>query len=566
MKKLFIILFGLVIFAGLSSAATCYQETANVSTACGGLSTGTYAFNVVPGHVAWTDQQNIYDGNWGTFGISSTPGSGSDMVINYTKPSGAYGAVIQLKTQTEIINITIPDSCFDYSPTNLSIYIGSGASGALNCLNSSGYGSLATSGNQIYEEGIYWQMVNDTTPKISTCDSTYPYPFVNFTFKDEDTSASLNSSMDGTTINDGTNVFTYSNDTELKSIAFCSYAINITINATFYAPYTSGTYPQRIYQNNLRLTNITTNVTLYLLGASSGQYVTFQLINAAEQPLEDVLVVINKTISGTQTQISSGFTGADGGITFWLNPDDQYTLGAYLSPYPSYTTTQAFTQDSYTITLGSAGETNASDYNRGITYSLVPTDEWLSNGTTYSFNFTLSSSYWALDSWGFNITNGSHTWLGNVTNLTSTGGVSRLSLNTGSNSTLILTYFWVVGNATTQAIRIYRVLDFSHNDYSITRLISDFTGYVDSADGLFGLTDFGVGIIIFFVIVGTVGAAKMKFGLSDEATLTGLLFALVVLFDYGFGLLPNPVNAVPHFPSTLIGIVFIGFAFKEVFQ
>lgn len=67
----------------------CYQETANVSTSCGGLSTGTYYASGV-----WdvtNPASNAYDGDWlttYTFANSSTTGNAT-LFINYTVPNGA---------------------------------------------------------------------------------------------------------------------------------------------------------------------------------------------------------------------------------------------------------------------------------------------------------------------------------------------------------------------------------------------------------------------------------------------------------------------------------------------
>lgn len=395
-------------------------------------------------------------------------------------------------------------------------------------------------------------------------------PYINFTFKDEGTGNPINASIYGSNVQyypDGgsTTYTTYINkDNETLTHSFCGYPSDVNFNSLFYLTYDSGTYPQRIYQQLLNLSNVTTNKTLYLLSSTDGIYVTFQLINAADQPLENVYVQLNKSISGTQTIISTGYTGADGGITFWLNPDDQYRLYASLSPYPEYITTQAFTQNSYTISLGGSSGGNASDYSKGISYSFKPSNIQLQNGTSYKFNFTISSTNWTLSLFGFNITNEDGVLLSNNSNITAIGGITQRTVNTGSNRSFYVTYFYVINNVTTTGTRYYKVIDLSNNIYSIKRLFTDFTSYVST--GLFGLTDFGVGLIVFFIIVGSVGAARVKFGLSDETTLTGMLFALVLFFDVGIGLLPNPVGAIPNFPTVLMAIIFIGFAFKEATQ
>lgn len=396
------------------------------------------------------------------------------------------------------------------------------------------------------------------------------YNKINFTFKDEETLATLNGSILGTSIDyylddpNNHSTLTTGNTTEYEQISFCSNMYITNFTTDFYMPYSFGTYPQRIFRGTELLSQNPINKVLYLLGASSGQYVTFQVINSAEQVLDGVYVEINKTISGTERTISTGYTGSDGGITFWLNPDDVYKARFSLSPYDDYTISQSFTQTSYTITLGQTTNATSNDYTKGITYSFKPALDWLNNNTDYNFNFTLTSTYWALSSYGYNITNEHGTLIINNSNTNTTGGFISNTVNTGLNDSFYVTYFWIINGTNTHASRSYRIINLDNNGYSITRLFTDFSSYVST--GFFGLTDFGVGLIVFFIIVITVGTAKVKFGLSDEATLTGIIFALVVFFDVGIGLLPNPIGSVSHFPSILMGIIFIGFAAKEVFQ
>src|SRR5688572_28182963 len=104
--KLIYSLFGIIIlavlFSNMSSAKVtfqCYQETANVSTSCGGLNTGTY---------------NKTSNYW---------------YINYTVSSNAVNASWQVKYGVNIssgnpyfYNISIPNQCFNSSIMGLRFY------------------------------------------------------------------------------------------------------------------------------------------------------------------------------------------------------------------------------------------------------------------------------------------------------------------------------------------------------------------------------------------------------------------------------------------------------------
>jgi hypothetical protein len=83
---------------------------------------------------------------------------------------------------------------------------------------------------------------------------------------------------------------------------------------------------------------------------------------------------------------------------------------------------------------------------------------------------------------------------------------------------------------------------------------------------LFGLGDFGLGLICFIIILTVTGTIKIKYGLSNDAAVIGVMFALTALLDVSFNLVPNPVGAIDNFPTILMGIIFSGFLFKEVIR
>jgi len=410
---------------------------------------------------------------------------------------------------------------------------------------------------------------NQTINPISfeLCTPALNKTYINFTFKDESTGNYLNASMDLATwtysMGTATKSLIISNSSENSYYAFCFSPSDKTITSTLTFQYASTGYPQRKYINYFTLTNGTTNKTLYLLSSTDGLYVTFQLINAADQSLAGVNVNATREILGTTEVLGLGTTGADGGITLWLNPDYVHTASFFLFPYPLYQVTQAFTQASYTITLGSAGTANVSDYTKGISYSVKPTDSWLNNGTAYSFNFTISSTYWGLDSYGFNITNENGILIASNSDTASGGGTINSLINTEGNQTFYMTYYWIVNGTITQATRSWQILDLSGSSFSINNFLTDFKAYI--ATGFFGLDNFGLGIIIFVIILVVTGTLKLKHGITDEATLIGVIFSLVALFDVGFSLIPNPIGAVPHFPTIVMALVFMGFLYKEVF-
>lgn len=95
-----------------TEATICYQETANVSTVCGGLDTGNYN---------WTGEWHgtgvvgrTFDGSWTTGGYSLDSGTSTEIYINYSKPTSANNySLWQVKDSGNTINLSIHTSCWE---------------------------------------------------------------------------------------------------------------------------------------------------------------------------------------------------------------------------------------------------------------------------------------------------------------------------------------------------------------------------------------------------------------------------------------------------------------------
>ncbi len=139
------------------SLIPCYQETANVPTPCGGLSTGNYEFLGT-----WYGQDRIYDGSWITSGVAYDFVTGV-MIVNYTVPIGiqwdtAYWQVKDASNGYNAINFTIPASC-QKSPLTLRINSSDlTGNSAGDCWNGTSWVSIYThvGGNELYEEAMWW--------------------------------------------------------------------------------------------------------------------------------------------------------------------------------------------------------------------------------------------------------------------------------------------------------------------------------------------------------------------------------------------------------------------------
>ena len=425
-------------------------------------------------------------------------------------------------------------------------------------------------GSANFNSSVRNQVVNPLI--FGLCNSTLTVPYVNFTFKDEDNSSSINANIDSSDwtywISKDINTnktFSFFDAVENYSYAFCFSPSHKNLQVILSIEYDSTGYVQRDYSFSGNYTNSTTNTTLYLLSTSDGIYVTYQVVSPAEQPIEDVYVNVTREIGGVTEFIGSGYTGGDGGITFWLNPDYSHTLTFEKEGYNTEVLTHTPTQSSYTIYLGSTVTTNVSDYSRGISYMIEPLNKTLRNETTYTFNFTISSSYWALDQYGFYLTNSTGAALGSNLGATATGGTTTYDLNTANHTQIIMEFFWYTNSTYSNATTSWYVTYTADEGFSIWRFFQDLKKYTGTGEeeGIFGLDEWSRALIVFIFIFGMIGIASYWSGIYSPAAVLIELFALVAFFDIGLEMVPNPVGAINHFPTVFIAILLLGYLFME---
>lgn len=391
-------------------------------------------------------------------------------------------------------------------------------------------------------------------------------PFINFTFRNETASqervnASIVSStwyywLEGGTVN---KTFSYSNSAENKEYTFCFSPQDRTFNTLLSLSYDNAESEQRTYEDSLTLTNTSTLKTLYLLPSTLGQYVTFQVINSAQSPLEGVEIVVTRSGIGT---IETKTTDSTGSATLFLNPNFAYSFVFSKSGFESFTTTITPTQTSYTITLGAGATTNVTNPQAGITYRYYPILETLNNNTVYNFNFTINSTYWPLSSWGYTISNSSGFVFAQNTSTASSGGFISSTLNTGQNKSFTMNYFWVINGSYNNASVTWGIADLSDSGFSLFAFFTDLVAYVGV--GFFGLDNFGLAFLTFLCIFVITGVTSYKFGINSSAAIMALVFGLVLFFDVGLGLVPNPIEAIPHAITVFAAFMFVGLLFREM--
>lgn len=264
-----------------------------------------------------------------------------------------------------------------------------------------GYGNKSFYWNFTYAGSQISSSENEQNVSAITfgiCNSTNNVPYINFTFKDEETLTAINASSDLAEWSyylgsgDETKSLLYTNTTENLYYTYCFSPPDKTLHNTLTFQYSASGYPQRIHVRNADLTNATTEKTLYLLSTADGIYSSIQTVNTIGSPESGVVVQIERQFSGLWTLIGQDTTDSSGLVTFWVNPDYDHRLTFTKIGCVGTSQTIRPTQASYTQTLncGTASEEVYVSQVEGLRYTRGPRSGILYPGMT-NFTYTLFS-------------------------------------------------------------------------------------------------------------------------------------------------------------------------------
>lgn len=159
-------------------SSTCYQETANTLTSCGGLDTGSYT----PTDGEWDGVAPVYDGDWGTK-THADGGYLASLLVNYTIPSDTTSVEWLIKDDGGTENLTILSSCLTTDVLQLKIESDLSFTPAhvrWSCFN--GTWALLrmynlTAGGFVYEEAIFWSIAGSSSNISANYTCTIPVPY-----------------------------------------------------------------------------------------------------------------------------------------------------------------------------------------------------------------------------------------------------------------------------------------------------------------------------------------------------------------------------------------------------
>jgi len=517
-----------------------------------------------------------------TFYANDTAGN-----LNYTIHSWDYkvfensrtfnSSTFETKTETYLINVTANSSLtavkLFWNSTNYSLTNQGSGIWSFTRDMPIGIGTFPFNFQFVYDNELIisdnsTQEVNLTL--FTPINSTYPTPFLNITFKDENTLTPINASVPTSTFTYylGTGsvnkTLVYSNTTNNFNYTFAGTtgSLPLKVDAISFQ-YKQGTdYPQRIWEPTLRTYNSTmTTQVLYLLKSTDGIYVTYQVVNSAGQPISNVDVEATRIIEGETVVVGIGQTDNAGLVTFWMNPDFVHTVTFQKSGYQTFTLNHFPTQSSYTIIL-SSGVTTVDDFNFGVNYFVSPkvgTD--LEANTNVNFNFTINSTYWNLTSFQFTLYNQDNVIIGGNSSSGNYGTIINI-INVSNNTKIRMVASWIINGTETKVSYSWNVFNSSVNQWSLKAFFEDLSLY--SNQGMFGLNKNNLALIVFLIIFITTGIISYKFGLTSPAVISSVIFILVFLFDYILGMIPSPIGAIENLPTVIMAIIMISLIIKEV--
>ena len=426
-----------------------------------------------------------------------------------------------------------------------------------------------TSGLTTYKLQEYNQTVDDFY--LDDCTS-YNVQSLNFTLYDEDTDTII-------TNGDFDNLFNYTYNSIKKSYAttatsvnssqVCIYPSNTTLTGNYYIYYEASGYPQRrYYDNSFSINNVSADIPLYLLATANGIYGRFRTVDSFNNPIDDVEGTMQRDIGGTIYTVEQESSDDAGLMTFWLNPDEDYTFTFSKVGYP----TQSFdlrvtTTEIYTVTMGS-GITDDSNqsYGTGISYSFEPNNEILNNNTAYDFTFSLTSEYWTVTDCTLYLRNKSNIFTSSSTSYDSDSCDITINYNVGTNDYITSEAVYYLNGTSINTSREYAIFYNYKGQFSLKNFLDDIKSF-----GSAGFDDFGRMVLAFIIIFIIVGGVSLKMGVREPLNLIVLTISLIWLFAF-LGWMTINYTGIPteflkkYILAILLSLVAGSYIIKEVTQ
>jgi len=309
---------------------------------------------------------------------------------------------------------------------------------------------------------------------------------------------------------------------------------------------------------------------LYLLSDLDGVFSTYRVLSSSGQLLSGVIVNATRVIDTETVLVGSGTTDDLGEVTMWLNPNFVHTITFFKEGFPidiRSITPQGGSRD---IILGQEEQPLivVDDFTRGITQSILPIDQYLTNGTSYNFTYQIGTTFWALDEFGFNLTYLNGTLIGSQSSINQGGGTLVFEGNTLDSRRVTMNYYYIINGTQINGQKYWIVNTAS--GYGLTNFFEVTGTYINSdVYGFLGISgdgNFSKAFLSLMILIIVAGVLSFRYGVASEPMIIGVLFGLVLLLN-SVNLLPDPILPMRisfgDFLALIIGLLGVVFIIKE---
>ncbi len=372
--------------------------------------------------------------------------------------------------------------------------------------------------------------------RFEFCNASNPIAFINITFKNETINQEDVSATADTTwtywLGSGpvNKTLTFANSSQNLNYSFCFFPPDKSLNAIQSIAYNNLDSQQRIFDQQLLLTNSSLAQTLFLLPTSLGILNQFVTTNLIGNTLANIKATITRTLGSSVVTVSSDTTDDSGLVIFFLNPDITYTGTFTGGGFAANVFSFVPATDLRTVIMGATTTTtiNGSTIGLNTTYQTFPSNGSLINNTDFLFGFNVTSSQ-PITLISMNISNSSGFQLSFQSSIAA--GFISDTVNTGNLSQIIGIFTYATATESITVTRLWIVGNDFVGDYSIFRQFKLYTTY--------GFRDFFRLVIVLFALMGL-----LIFMSSNELTDTSeskIIASLLLIWAFSIvGWLDNP--------------------------
>jgi len=298
------------------------------------------------------------------------------------------------------------------------------------------------------------------------------------------------------------------------------------------------------------------NMSVYLSEETISLARSFTVKNQNQINVENALITFQENINGDVVTVTQCYTDFNGQCLVYLNPNQQYIVRV---SHPTYLVKEVSfqpVQSSYTIYIGEIYVPDYTTMYNDVSYNINPVYSTLEQNTSYTFNFSVSSTGSTLTYWGMTVNNSGIITTQNITDQPA-GSRTNITITTPYNESVFfpvkVTYFFKTSEVDDEWSWTKTYIAYPNITANITLLASfqDFKIDMGITDEMQSLI---LGLLSTLLTIGLVGLIY-RYG-SKSYEFTGIIIILSQSFFAFVGWLPTwwiwSLIAVPYLLIRLL--------------